>query len=47
MRPHEAEKSSLRQRTKWQSTDWEKIFTNSLSKRGLISKIYKELKNLD
>jgi len=34
-------------RTKWQPTDWEKIFTNSISNRGLIFKIYKELKKLD
>ena len=34
-------------RTKWQSTDWEKISTNPTSDRGLISKIYKELKPLD
>ena len=34
-------------RTKQQSTDWEKIFTNPTSDRGLISKIYKELKKLD
>ena len=34
-------------RTKWQSTDWEKISTNPTSDRGLISKIYKELKTLD
>ena len=34
-------------RTKWQSTDWGKIFTNPTSNRGLISKIYKELKKLD
>ena len=34
-------------RTKQQPTDWEKIFTNPKSDRGLISKIYKELKNLD
>jgi hypothetical protein len=33
--------------TKWQPTDWEKIFTNPTSDRGLISKIYKELKKLD
>ena len=26
---------------------WEKIFTNSTSDRGSISKIYKELKKLD
>jgi hypothetical protein len=34
-------------RTKWQPTDWEKIFTNSTSDRGLIFNIYKELKKLD
>jgi hypothetical protein len=34
-------------RTKWQSIDWEKIFTNPTSNRGLISNIYKELKKLD
>jgi hypothetical protein len=34
-------------RTKWQPTDWEKIFTNPISNRGLISNIYKELKKLD
>jgi hypothetical protein len=34
-------------RTKWQPKEWEKIFTNSTSDRGLISKIYKELKKLD
>jgi hypothetical protein len=27
-----------------QPTNWENIFTNSTSNRGLISKIYKELK---
>jgi hypothetical protein len=30
----------------WQPTDWEKIFTNSKYNRGLIFKIYKELKKL-
>jgi hypothetical protein len=34
-------------RTKQQPTDWEKIFTNSTSGRGLISNIYKENKKLD
>ena len=34
-------------RTKWQPTDWEKIFTNPTSNRGLISKIYKEPKKGD
>ena len=33
-------------KTKWQPTEWEKIFTNSTLDRGLISKIYKELKKL-
>ena len=27
-------------RTKWQPTDWEKIFTNPTSDRRLISKLY-------
>jgi hypothetical protein len=31
-------------KTKRQPTDWEKIFTNPKSDRGLISNIYKELK---
>jgi hypothetical protein len=34
-------------RTKWQPTDWEKVFTNPIYNRGLISHIYKELKKLD
>ena len=34
-------------RTKWQPTDWERIFINLTSDRGLISNIYKELKKLD
>jgi hypothetical protein len=34
-------------RTKWQPTDWEKIFINPTHNRGLISNIYKELKKLD
>ena len=33
-------------KTKRQPTEWEKIFTNSTSNRGLTSKIYKELKKL-
>jgi hypothetical protein len=33
--------------TKGQPTDWEKIFINPISYRGLISNIYKELKMLD
>jgi hypothetical protein len=32
---------------KWQTTAWEKIFTNPTSDRELIYNIYKELKNLD
>ena len=34
-------------RTKWQLTDWEKIFTNPIPDTGLISKTYKELKKLN
>jgi hypothetical protein len=34
-------------RTKWQPTDWEKIFANSTSNRGLIHNIFKELKKID
>jgi hypothetical protein len=34
-------------RTKWQPTDWERIFTNPISDRGLIFNIYKEIKKLD
>jgi hypothetical protein len=32
---------------KHQPADWEKIFTNPLSDRGLVSKIYKEFKKID
>jgi hypothetical protein len=31
---------------KQQPTEWEKIFTNCKSDRGLMSKIYKEFKKL-
>ena len=34
-------------KTKRQPTEWEKIFTNPTSDRGLIFKIDKELKKLD
>jgi hypothetical protein len=34
-------------KTKMPPTDWERIFTNPKSERGLISNIYKELKKLD
>jgi len=34
-------------RTKWQPTDWEKIFTNPTSDTGLIFNIYKEVKKLE
>ena len=34
-------------KTKRPPTDWENIFTNPTSNRGLISKLYKELKKLD
>jgi hypothetical protein len=34
-------------KTKRSPTDWERIFTNPKSDRGLISTMYKELKKLD
>jgi hypothetical protein len=34
-------------RTKRQPNDWEKIFTNPTSDRGLLSNINKELEKLD
>ena len=34
-------------KTKRPPTDWERIFTNPKSDRGLISNIFKELKKLD
>jgi hypothetical protein len=34
-------------KTKRPPTDWERIYTNPKSDRGLISNIYKELKKLD
>ena len=34
-------------RTKRQPTNWEKIFTNPTSNKGLIANIYKDLKKLD
>ena len=35
------------QKTKWQPTNWGKIFTNPTSNREIIAKIYKELKKVD
>lgn len=34
-------------RTKWQTVDCKKIFTDPMSDRGRIHKIYKELKKFD
>jgi hypothetical protein len=34
-------------KTKRPSTDWERIFTNPKSDKGIISNIYKELKKID
>ena len=33
-------------KTKWQPTDWEKIFTDPITNRGIISNIYKELREV-
>jgi hypothetical protein len=33
--------------TNWQPTDWERIYTNPTSERGLISKISREPKKVD
>ena len=34
-------------KTKRQPMDWEKIFANGISDKGLVSKIYKELPKLN
>ena len=34
-------------KTKRQPTEWEKIFANDISDKGLVSKIYKELTKLN
>ena len=41
------EKDHTVKRTKHQPTDWERIFTNPKSDRGLISNIYRELKKVE
>ena len=34
-------------RARRQITDWKKIFANDISKKGLVSSIYKELSKLN
>jgi hypothetical protein len=34
-------------KSKWQPTNWEKMFETHASNRGLMSKVYKELRKLD
>ena len=38
---HFCKAKNMVNKTKWQPTEWEKIFTNSTSDKKLISKIYK------
>ena len=45
MRLHQTKKALHSKRKNHQPTEWEKIFSNHLSDKGLISKIYKELNN--
>jgi hypothetical protein len=46
MGPHIIAKETVN-KTKRQPTDWERIFTNPKSNRGIISNINKEHKKLD
>jgi hypothetical protein len=51
-KPHETEKIFCKTKVtvkmaKLQPTDWNLIFTNSISDIRLISKLYKEIKKLD
>jgi hypothetical protein len=50
MRPHETDvctANNIINWTKCQTTEWEMFFTAATFDRGLIIKIYKELKKLD
>ena len=40
-------KGNRKQKTKRQPTDWEKIFANNVTDKRLISKIYKQLIQLN
>ena len=39
--------SQNKERNKTQPTEWEEIFVNDITDKGLISKIYKQLLQLD
>ena len=44
---HSKKKKETINKTERQPTEWEKIFANNMSDKGLISKIYKELIQLN
>ena len=47
MEPHQNKKKEIIGKAKRQLTEWEKIFANNMSDKGLVPKIYKELIKLN